>query len=590
MRLSTRSSGFRARSVKLEFHAAIEFITVAPPSIAEGSSSNAQESSPSCHLLSRMSTLRCAAASGDVKELRRILKYCTVDINAVNADWQTPLHCAAQMGQHAAVQCLLALGADASRADVRGRTALHLSCRAHDAKATAVLASTSGCDINVTDRAERSAVHYACWSGDVASLKHLRANGAAELNVKTKLKHLTWQVRCWKHESESSKYKQVEAYLNSLRFGVGVSSKLTRTALQRALGQAADADKVCCICMDSGDYVKLCITCSTGEHSLCSECLQQFVLSEVTSNKQHIAAASGLLRCPSPGCRSAPFDQHTLAQQLPKATFARYLAAWQQCIEQQAMQLAAEQARVQQAAKEALDAAARARQHIIDSILTLQCPRCGKAFEDFDGCFALTCRDTAGNGCNTHFCEFCFDISALADAHTHVTVCPYNTNARKGLFGRLEVFIEAQRVRRQRLTHQYLDTLDAAVRGRALAAVEHELHDIGIDVEALRGPWTAPAAAAAVPAAARQAVTAQAAAAEAAAPLVEGGAAAAEVAAGFRAFAAVIRAVAREAAPLAAVPAAVPPAVAAPAPVVPRVAAALEAPAAAAAAPAVQRQ
>jgi ankyrin repeat protein len=223
---------------------AIEFITVASPSIAEGSSSNAQESSPSC-LLSRMSTLHCAAASGDVKELRRILKLTAVsdhgvidhvDINAVNADRQTPLHCAAQMGQHAAVQCLLALGADASRADVRGRTALHLSCRAHDAKAVAVLASNSGCDINVTDRADRSAVHYACWSGDVASLKHLRANGAAELNVKTKLKHLIWQVHCWKHESESSKYKQVEAYLNSLRFGVGVSSKPTRPGLQRAPG------------------------------------------------------------------------------------------------------------------------------------------------------------------------------------------------------------------------------------------------------------------------------------------------------------------------------------------------------------------
>jgi hypothetical protein len=340
--------------------------------------------------------------------------------------------------------------------------------------------------------------------------------------------------------------------------------------------------------MDSGDCVQLCIACSTGEHSLCSECLQQFVLSEVTSNKQHIAAASGLLRCPSPGCRSAPFDQHTLAQQLPKATFARYLAAWQQCIEQQAMQLAAEQARAQQAAKEALDAATRARQHIIDSILTLQCPRCSKAFEDFDGCFALTCRDTAGNGCNTHFCGFCFEISALADAHTHVTVCPYNTNARKGLFGRLEVFVEAQRVRRQRLTHQYLDSLDAAVRGRALAAVEHELRDIGIDVEALQGPWRAPAAAAAVPAVARQAVAAQAAAA---AQLVEGRAAAAaavaEVAAGFQAVAAaVIRAAEQEAAPAqaAAALAAAPRAVAAPAPAAARVPAALAAPAAAAAA------
>ena len=37
---------------------------------------------------------------------------------------------------------------------------------------------------------------------------------------------------------------------------------------------------------------------------------------------------------------------------------------------------------------------AAARKHIVEKILTLACPKCGLAFFDFDGCYALTC-----NGC-----------------------------------------------------------------------------------------------------------------------------------------------------------------------------------------------
>ena len=51
------------------------------------------------------------------------------------------------------------------------------------------------------------------------------------------------------------------------------------------------------------------------------------------------------------------------------------------------------------------------RCHIVDRILTLQCPRCNAAFLDFNGCFALTC-----HRCRCGFCAYC-----LADCGNDVS-------------------------------------------------------------------------------------------------------------------------------------------------------------------------
>jgi hypothetical protein len=160
-------------------------------------------------------------------------------------------------------------------------------------------------------------------------------------------------------------------------------------------------------------------------------------------------------------------------------------------MEQQVAQTAAEQAQQQQAARAALDAVARARSHIIDSILTLRCPKCSKAFDNFDACFALVCTDTGGHGCGTQMCGFCLkDCGRTSlDCHNHVLICPYNINPGRSLFGKIEVFEAAQRERRKRLIHQYLDTLGTGkLRSEVLAALQHELQDLGIEPDALRGP------------------------------------------------------------------------------------------------------
>ena len=68
------------------------------------------------------------------------------------------------------------------------------------------------------------------------------------------------------------------------------------------------------------------------------------------------------------------------------------------------------------------------RMFVEERILTLACPRCGQAFVDFVGCFALTCsRDKAA------FCAYCLEDCG-ADAHRHVANCPHNIAPGKALF------------------------------------------------------------------------------------------------------------------------------------------------------------
>merc|ERR1711939_937344 len=56
------------------------------------------------------------------------------------------------------------------------------------------------------------------------------------------------------------------------------------------------------------------------------------------------------------------------------------------------------------------------KNHIVEKILTLACPRCKQAFVDFSGCMALTC-SRAGCGCG--FCALCQEDCGN-DAHAHL--------------------------------------------------------------------------------------------------------------------------------------------------------------------------
>lgn len=119
------------------------------------------------------------------------------------------------------------------------------------------------------------------------------------------------------------------------------------------------------------------------------------------------------------------------------------------------------------------------RNHIIEEILTLKCPRCAQAFVDFEGCFALSCCK-----CPCQFCGWCL-ADCQEDAHQHVRSCTEKPPGADVYFGTREQFVESQRKRQHRLLKAYLAGLNAEERVAAVRAVETDLKDLGIVVEEL---------------------------------------------------------------------------------------------------------
>eukprot|EP01051_Picozoa_sp_SAG22_P032372 SAG22_NODE_13619_length_400_cov_0.893688_1_plen_115_part_01 len=91
---------------------------------------------------------------------------------------------------------------------------------------------------------------------------------------------------------------------------------------------------------------------------------------------------------------------------------------------------AEEKARIEQA-----EAARRARlsalereaddgkRHVAEQILTLMCPVCNQAFNDFEACFALTCSNPA---CRWMFCGWCLtgDYAGAGKNDGHLSPAP----------------------------------------------------------------------------------------------------------------------------------------------------------------------
>jgi hypothetical protein len=115
------------------------------------------------------------------------------------------------------------------------------------------------------------------------------------------------------------------------------------------------------------------------------------------------------------------------------------------------------------------------RKHIVDSLLTLRCPRCAQAFVDFSGCFALTC-----SRCRAGFCAWCL-TDCGSDAHAHVARCPRSVGG--GPFGTLAQFQECHRKRCGELVRAYLAALPGTIDKSALvAACKQDFADLQLQI------------------------------------------------------------------------------------------------------------
>jgi len=245
---------------------------------------------------------------------------------------------------------------------------------------------------------------------------------------------------------------------------------------------AANEERTCIICFTDAELGGG-IECASSDgegppHFTCCECLSLYVVEEVSGVNLPRFSERGGIRCAAPTCAARVFTDGALARSLPDDTFSTYAEAKQKLAEQRInaelernfeARLATERQRF--ATVNADESARRARQHIVERILTLACPRCGQAFLDFNGCFALTC-----SRCQAGFCAYCL-ADCGTDAHAHVASCPHGRGGYHGSFG---VFEAAQRERRARMVKDYVETLPKDEAERALRECERELADLGI--------------------------------------------------------------------------------------------------------------
>ena len=237
----------------------------------------------------------------------------------------------------------------------------------------------------------------------------------------------------------------------------------------------------CCICFEP-HAVSAGLACDLAEpHFMCDECLEGHTIYSSSFEALEVFRRNNGVRCPVPGCTAPRFAESALAQRLNKQAFDVLMQAKGKIQEQQIV--AEVEARVAaEAARQAAESdRLRRKNHITDKILTVACPRCGQAFDAFDGCMALMC-SRAGCGCG--FSAICQEDCG-SDAHQHVPRCPDNTD-RTGHFATTALYHAMLKVRISKVLRAYLDGLTREQRQHALEDIQVELRHRGIDPREFR--------------------------------------------------------------------------------------------------------
>lgn len=229
-----------------------------------------------------------------------------------------------------------------------------------------------------------------------------------------------------------------------------------------------DTLNACCICYsDTKD-----IFCSTNRHVICNDCFESYILSE--SNRQEF---NGTISCPlkrMSQCDCSGFTINLIAKNVTDDTFTHYDKKRYDIKEKHTIDKVKETIENEIKQKQELNELEKAKQHIIENILTLKCPNCKKVYYDFEGCCSIKC-----NGCHTNFCAKChvYYNSSSDISHRHVSNCVEN-GSRTGLFFSNQEIKNMQNKFRKKMLDNYLKSNPKKT--TIMNMLKTELKDLGL--------------------------------------------------------------------------------------------------------------
>ena len=258
-----------------------------------------------------------------------------------------------------------------------------------------------------------------------------------------------------------------------------VQEQGARNAAEAAAGGGAgDAGAECVACFDRQPRGVMC-----GEgHFLCMGCVGMYVVAE-GDDLYKLRRNEGRIACPQrgAGCAAAPFTHEYMRVMLSAQALASYDGLQEKVRQMREVEAAGAAGAGPAAPADAAggeEAVLRLHvRHVEEELLTARCPRCRRAFADFDGCAALRCFL-----CGCGFCAWCL-ADCGADAHAHIAACPDSPAVDPVAGAAGAAYYAPERVVRDRAARrlrEYLSSLAPGLEDKVRDRIRHHLSDLGL--------------------------------------------------------------------------------------------------------------
>ena len=220
-------------------------------------------------------------------------------------------------------------------------------------------------------------------------------------------------------------------------------------------------------------------------HFLCNDCLSMHVTISVDADhlKEFKSRNSRIFCASAPQCNAA-YSIHSLRMHINDDAYRVFDETKTRIKEGQIHEEAQKQAEDLFQRRKQENEMDRHKRHVVEKILNLVCPRCARAWVDFNGCCALKCSAWVRGDPNSccQFCAYCLkDCGQDAHPHVRAKACPGNSD---GLF--LKPVKKIHGIHRDRRTRMLTEYLDARIgmdsqRNELVLSLQRELNDLNID-------------------------------------------------------------------------------------------------------------